>query len=1606
MSRSDSDATQTPERKSSSSALLDAFRTLTSSRLQNASPTSASSVATLAHSPGEMSSIENLRPKKRQSQTSDANEAHSRQEEESTNLAEDIDISIGKVLGGPPRLHRLLHHLGPDQPEQTRVGSAKEITLILREYPIQNVLSIWDSGKDLIEEGKSGKESQAGYDLLEACLNRSDLTGYERWHFYSSISTPLTAANLDRCLHILESLTEQGRNIEGVENLLPSQLALMLKSSFEKSLAEREERKLSKKSQALKDGKRAPITQVPLIEEKTLYSLVRYVMEITKYNAKSFLDDDVSALLTTLLNICKRTRTKTDITHSLELMTVLMTRFYVSIPVLSSCLEVLCDIIHQLAELRDAAYSVIRSVLRSHLGHAVTAALLALIQQSPQSNVGITSLRGAIFVLHRAILSESESAFPAVPLASVLRSLRSCLAFQKSSKVDRLEADVLTFAIDLINHPTILDVLVEEQDLNDLLSVVEACLSNHSSRLRAKTRGTASSERYSSPHSSVTADLGKLDDPLSGTSNPYERAVASLLMLSAHVDAPIESNIVDVFLRSDCAHFSAEASRFIADYFSDETLLSPSRENWFNDTKKLVEIILKDRSVPNDVRLRTVRTLGKAYSTIEAVAASETTSQFARLVIENIIEESDLVVQEALLDITISVAERATDVIFQTILQILEASIIPQRSSSYIPPLPGSPAFTSGPQFPNPLGKTNTECVVRMFLLHLNRLAGRAKGLYALLLRIARHADCEPDARLAALKLLFRIRSDASHHIVVNTSAESEHLAVSLCRTVDTVATLKSSDEEATQRASQILEEIGHAAMPRRASGIGTSSKSKLARRSSVASAVHALRPAWTYLGPEGLPQEPPAEPSPILFSSLSRENGFDADYCEVLEIGRLMELVISTLQQGADWEVYSYVIVHVGAQLTNRPLFRETLPQIKHLRNVICEQVRNQTFHEPPSYTGLKKSDVAICIFHILTMLISYHDNFSKNEQDEIVKMFILGIGARERTARDCIHALSVCCHEMPGSVVKSMDQILHKMTQIITQSNIAVHVLEFLAAVARLPDLFRNFRDEDYKMVLGICFRYLQSVRDQRERTTTPQTPVRVSQVSTLRHSGASRDFATISEHDDHHKNSSDDLPQYVHALAFHVITFWFMSMKIQDRPKHVPYIMANLSYTNQWGKTTVEEQGEVTMDMIERVAYSDRDETAPDLGFAKESDGQISKRTWLIGNSLLTIDTAGRSGLSQITRRRPSYTRYSLYKPHLIDPPQHQVPLALGVRAEIYHTSDFVGIYPEDVMQEFYAPISMLSHGSTAGQPILLQDEEYINRALSTFDRIPALDSHKIGVIYMDVGQTAERDILANTGGAADYNAFLNGLGTLTRLRGSTLNMHGLDRSTDTDGIYTYCWRDRVTEIIYHVTTLMPNYPLDDPRHYQKKMHVGNDFVNIIWNASGRRFHPESTIPSQLTTVYIVITPEAHTSFRHSVHFSNADHLDPDISVSLSYKVQVLTKSGFPATSPATETKIVSGAALPSFIRLLALNASVLSSVWTTRDPSGNNTDTYVSSWRARLRVIKQLRERVIGEREEVVTERRRSVVEGGGNWRSSVSGAFGRPGEGAEREWGTG
>ena len=297
----------------------------------------------------------------------------------------------------------------------------------------------------------------------------------------------------------------------------------------------------------------------------------------------------------------------------------------------------------------------------------------------------------------------------------------------------------------------------------------------------------------------------------------------------------------------------------------------------------------------------------------------------------------------------------------------------------------------------------------------------------------------------------------------------------------------------------------------------------------------------------------------------------------------------------------------------------------------------------------------------------------------------------------------------------------------------------------------------------------------------------------------------------------------------------------------------------------------------------------------------------------------------------------------RPLLAPPPRHQVPLTTGLAADAFYTSSYVGILPDDIFQTFYAPLNL------ADPPIPLPDDDRTRRAVATFDRISAVDSHKVGVIYIGEGQTDEKEILMNDMGSAAYTSFLNDLGTLVRLKGAKFNTGGLDFRNDMDGEFTYSWRDRCVELIFHIPTMMPTNPDDDSTYPNKKRHIGNDYVNIVFNDSGLPFKFD-TFPSAFNYVYIVITPESKASFVDRRSFT-----DPD-GKNRYFKVQVITRHDFPNISPAVESKIISGKCVAAYCRLIAINANVFSQVWSQREGGES-----VSSWRNRLREIKRLRER---------------------------------------------
>lgn len=823
-----------------------------------------------------------------------------------------------------------------------------------------------------------------------------------------------------------------------------------------------------------------------------------------------------------------------------------------------------------------------------------------------------------------------------------------------------------------------------------------------------------------------------------------------------------------------------------------------------------------------------------------------------------------------------------------------------EKLSSLIFAGPRSGSWSDG------LAVSATNVLVTIFAYSIHTDAHAAVRAFEILLEVASPRCKSRTARLVSKRLLFRLRADDAGYVYINATSESSGIAAALLRTRDS-AEIFTNEIPTSQRHS--------------ASSTSLSSKSEV------------NEPAWIYPDTEEVEFPFAGHSSKILNVDIDTGPDVQAE----LDMDTWLMNIIKCLQTDVDWETYSYTIIHIAAQLSNIALFLNSLEAVVKLRQVLCGQIVNATFREAPPSSGLKRSDVAICMFHFLTSLIPYatmkSESIQKGFGDDLVRAFISGLGASwEGTSRNCIHALSVCSLEIPSSVASLYPTIIDKMSKNMTQAHLTSHILEFLTEVALQTEMHSTLNPDEIQMIFGICIQFLEKTREQHHASvTSPAGRVIVG----TRHSGMNfrrppyRAAMLI----------DNGLPQYAAALAYHNMIFWFLSLRLESRAKYVSWIVPRLVWKNSRGEETIDEQSQVLIDMMQRTAFSDLGETTPDPDFAGSEDGPVSAASWIVGLSIITAATSGRTGKTQITKRQASGTTYASYQQRTARLPSHHAPSQTQIRHEEATTE----ILPSHVLLQMTTSAATTS---LADQPVQLPQEDYVTRALDMFDRVPTVASHKIGVIYVGAGQLTEPEYLANTSGSPDFERLLGGLGYTVSLQPPLrFNPQGLEYPRD--GESTIAWRDRVAEIVYHVPTLMPTDLDEDPQCITKKSHVGNCHVNVIFNRSGTTWEIDN-FKSQLNYVNIVIRPACRGRVEDALDF-----------IPGFYWVHVITKDGLPNLSPAAEPKIISADKLAQFVRVLAINASQFCLTWNTKDSDRE----YPSEWRTRLQHIKMLKERVM-------------------------------------------
>eukprot|EP01133_Synstelium_polycarpum_P011465 gene11465-13363_t len=163
-----------------------------------------------------------------------------------------------------------------------------------------------------------------------------------------------------------------------------------------------------------------------------------------------------------------------------------------------------------------------------------------------------------------------------------------------------------------------------------------------------------------------------------------------------------------------------------------------------------------------------------------------------------------------------------------------------------------------------------------------------------------------------------------------------------------------------------------------------------------------------------------------------------------------------------------------------------------------------------------------------------------------------------------------------------------------------------------------------------------------------------------------------------------------------------------------------------------------------------------------------------------------------------------------------------------------------------------------------------EEKFPTALLDFEKKNTVHKNfKFGVLYAREGQTEENQIYGNHEPlSANYQAFVDLLGERVELKDWKEYRGGLDirdNMTGTHAIYRV-WRNY--EIMFHVATMIP-YKSDDEQQIDRKRHLGNDIVMIVFKEGSEPFDP-SICKSNFNHVFAVVQVDEETSTADTTNY----------------------------------------------------------------------------------------------------------------------------------------
>ena len=229
--------------------------------------------------------------------------------------------------------------------------------------------------------------------------------------------------------------------------------------------------------------------------------------------------------------------------------------------------------------------------------------------------------------------------------------------------------------------------------------------------------------------------------------------------------------------------------------------------------------------------------------------------------------------------------------------------------------------------------------------------------------------------------------------------------------------------------------------------------------------------PLWYY--PEVLPFVVEADsPSEALATYESQEAELPVNLC--LPVSKHLEMLIGILEGEKEWELISYALCHLPLQLANKHFFcgTKTTAMISRLLNVLCTGILNKRL----AAGSTRQRDALGLAHYTVEVLIGYRLCFEPKQRHLMIEVLNAGLNEHPSTAKCCLHTLTLAAFEMLRSTTKFLPRILEKLSQTMSNTEMAVHILAYISVIASLPHLYASFTQDDFKTVFGVALQYLQ--------------------------------------------------------------------------------------------------------------------------------------------------------------------------------------------------------------------------------------------------------------------------------------------------------------------------------------------------------------------------------------------------------------------------------------------------------------------------------------------------------------------------------------------------